>query len=103
MSNSSTREKVAFTLCISFAFLLLISGIYDFWIIEFNAQDLLMSIGAFLLLLSLALIPKIFFLPFTDIFKSKETPSIGIPKVQQCIMFSGALLCAFGFALRLFF
>lgn len=103
MSNSSTREKVAFTLCVSFAFLLLISGIYDFWIIEFKAQDLLMSIGAFLMLLSLALMPKIFFLPFADIFKSKETPTIGIPKVQQWIMFSGVLLCAFSFASRLFF
>ena len=72
MSNSSTREKVAFTLCVSFAFLLLISGIYDFWIIEFKAQDLLMSIGAFLLLLSLALIPKIFFLPFADILNQKK-------------------------------
>ncbi|ATG58271.1 MULTISPECIES: hypothetical protein [Pseudoalteromonas] len=103
MSNSSTREKVVFTLCVSFAFLLLISGIYDFWIIEFKAQDLLMSIGAFLMLLSFALMPKIFFLRIADIFKSEESPTIGIPKVQQWIMYSGVLLCAFGFALRLFF
>jgi len=102
MSNLSTREKVAFTLCISFAFLLLISGIYDFLTIEFKAEDLMMSIGAFLMLLSFALMPKIFFLPFADIFKSAEIPTIGNAKVQQWIMFSGVLLSAFGFALRLF-
>ncbi|MBW4965692.1 hypothetical protein KZZ04_04840 [Pseudoalteromonas sp. CR1] len=102
MNNLSTREQVAFTLCISFAFLLLISGIYDFLIIEFKAEDLIMSIGAFLMLLSLSLMPKIFFSPFADIFKSKKTPTIGISRVQQWLMFSGGLLCALGFTLRLF-
>ncbi|TMN82913.1 MULTISPECIES: hypothetical protein [unclassified Pseudoalteromonas] len=102
MNNLSTREKVAFTLCISFAFLLLISGIYDFLIIEFKAEDLMMSIGAFLMLLSLSLMPKIFFSPFADIFKSTDQPTIGNAKVQQWLMFSSVLLCAFGFALRLF-
>ncbi|KTF14543.1 hypothetical protein [Pseudoalteromonas sp. 10-33] len=102
MNNLSTRGKVALTLCISFAFLLLISGIYDFWIIEFKAEDLIMSIGAFLMLLSFALIPKIFFLPFADIFKSTDQPTLGNIKVQQWLMFSGVLFCALGFALRLF-
>ncbi len=60
-----------------------------------------MTVGVFFLLLSAGLIPKLFFSPLKDIFKSKEISTIGNPKIQQWLSLSGLLLCTLGLLLRI--
>lgn len=101
LNHLPLKEKLAFILCISFATLILIPGIYDFLIVEFIARDLVMTIGVFLMLLSAGLMPKLFFSPLTNILKPESIPTIGNPRVQQWLSLSGVFICSLGLVWRL--
>jgi len=48
LNNLPLKEKLVFILCISFATLILITGIYDFLIDEFIAREIAMTMAYFL-------------------------------------------------------
>lgn len=95
------KEKLAFILCIILATLILITGIYDFLIVEFIARELVMTIGVFFILLSVGLMPRMFFSPLTSILKSESIPTIGNPRVQQWLLLSGVFIFLLGLIWRL--
>ncbi|BAJ01351.1 hypothetical protein [Shewanella violacea] len=101
MNHLPVKEKTVLVLCVSFATLILVTGIYDFLIVEFIMRELVMTIGVFLMLLSAGLIPKLFFSPLTDILKSEGIPTVGNPRVQQWLSLSGVCLCSLGVIWRL--
>jgi hypothetical protein len=101
LNHLPLKEKLVFILCISFATLILITGVYDFLIVEFIVRELLMTIGVFLMLLSAGLMPKLFFSPLTNILKSESIPTIGSPRVQQWLSLSGVFICSLGLVWRL--
>jgi len=101
LNHLSFKEKLASVLCVIFSFVILLSGLYDFLIVELEIRELIMSVGVFLLLLSAGLTPKMFFSPLADIWKGEEFASIGNPKIPQLLSLSGIFLCALGLVLRL--
>lgn len=103
MNQLPLKEKVASSLSFIIALLIVLTGIYDFLVIELQVRELIMSVGVFFLLLSVALTPKIFFSSLTDIFKGKEVPAIGNPQLAQSFSLLGIFLCAVGLLWRLMF
>ena len=95
MSNLLFKEKLALIFCVGFASFVLITGIYDFLVVEQIVMELVATIGVFLLLVSAGLKPKVFFLPLSHIAKSEHIPTLGDPRVQRWLGLSGFFLCLF--------
>jgi hypothetical protein len=94
------KEKLVLVLCVSFAILILVTGIYDFLIVELMIGELVMTLGMFLMLLSAGLTPKLFFSPLTNIFKSEKTPTLGHARVQQWLFLFGVFFCSLSLVIR---
>jgi len=95
------KEKVLVCVCFTLAALLLVSGAYDFLIVEFVPAELVMSIGATLILIGMGFAPNMFFTPLNKDYLTKEAPSIVHPRVQQWFFFTGLSLSGLGMILRL--
>ena len=95
------KEKIVVTLCLTLAAVLLISGLYDFLIIEFAPVELITSIGASLLLIGIGLAPSIFFNPLNKDSLNTFPKAIVHPKIQQGLFYTGLGLSALGFIFRL--
>lgn len=94
------KEKLVLVLCVSFAILILVTGIYDFLIVELMIGELVMTLGMFLMLLSAGLTPKLFFSPLTNIFKSEKPPTLGHTRVQQWLFLFGMFFCSLSLVIR---
>lgn len=103
MNQLPLKEKVAASISFVVALLIVLTGIYDFLVIELQIRELIMSVGVFFLLFSVALTPKIFFSSLTDIFKGEELPAIGSPQLAQNFSLLGILLCVIALLWRLVF
>jgi hypothetical protein len=93
LTNLLLKEKIAAVLCIFSAILLLVTGVYDFFINEVAIQELVTTVGAFLLIFSVGLMPKMFFSPLTNILKPENIPTLVNPKLLLSLQFTGLLLC----------
>lgn len=101
LTKLSFKEKLALCLCILLLAIILSSIVYDFMLGDITIRDSFMSVGVFLLMLSAALTPKMFFAPLNAIWKGAEFSSIVNPKLNQWLCGTGLFICAFGLVWRL--
>lgn len=101
MNHLPLKEKWALIISVSLAVLILVTGIYDFLVVELMARELVMSVGVFSMLLSIGLMPKLFFTPVTHILKSGNIPTVGNPIIQHWLSLLGILLCSLSLVWRL--
>ena len=94
------KEKIAVIVCLTLSAVILISGLYDFLIIEFAPVELITSIGASLLLIGIGLAPSIFFNPLNKDSLKVFPKAIVHPKIQQGLFYTGLSLSALSFIFR---
>ncbi|TMO68797.1 hypothetical protein [Pseudoalteromonas aurantia] len=108
MNDLRMREKAVLILCVCFATLLLVSGIYDFAVIAWQFSELMMSVGVFFLLIGIGLMARLFFMPLTSMTSSINMASlkaitVGSPKIQQWVYLLGIFFCLFSLVWRFLF
>ena len=95
------KEKLAVVLCVSFATLFLLAGIYHYLIANFIPRELLMAVGVCFIFFSAGLTPKLFFLPLTEVLKPEKISTLGNPKIQVSLGIIGFLFSTVGLIWRL--
>ncbi|KZN31800.1 hypothetical protein N474_22645 [Pseudoalteromonas luteoviolacea CPMOR-2] len=99
MKMALRKETLATTLCITFAFLLLSTGLYDFFFNSYNFIELLNTCAVFCFLTGLGLSPKIFFTPIRQLLSASFVMEpIVSPKLQQSLFYGGLVMGFIGFA-----
>tara|TARA_R110002050_G_scaffold12999_8_gene41861 strand:+ start:50 stop:364 length:315 start_codon:yes stop_codon:yes gene_type:complete len=93
MERVSSKEKIAITVCLVIAVLMLSTQIYSFVFEQASLSDLLGTIGTSLIFLGLALTPKLFFTPVKQVFSiSYIVPALISQKLHQVLVLSGCFL-----------
>ena len=89
----SERESVVTALCFVIGFLCLSTGAYDFVYNGLHLIDLVTLFSLFLVLVSLGLVPRLFFIPFNQLLSpSVKVPTLINRKIQKTLFFSGVFL-----------
>lgn len=93
MKVGSDKENSVSAIFFVIGLLCLSTGIYDFVYHGLHFIELISIFAIFLILISLGLVPRLFFIPFNQLLSpTVKVPTLINSKIQKTLFFSGVFL-----------
>ena len=102
MNNLVFKEKLVVFFCWSACFVHVGISAYDFFNDLNSIENVTVSIGLGIILFSVGLIPKFFFMPMKLALKSEQLPILVSARTQQLLTLNGIFVCCFGLSMKIF-